>query len=99
MPIWEDCTMTTVCIGEAPADVRRCNVRIDESSLVIDYYDDEFGLVTYRGANDGSGHFGLTSDENPIGRASLHRFPEGAILEGYWIEEGYEAFWRIELNE
>lgn len=73
-------------------------VRIDESEIVVSY-EDEDGIVIYRGNNDGSGHFALNAPERD-GKASLHRFPpDGNILEGSWVEDGARGMWRIELRE
>ncbi|MBU2807576.1 hypothetical protein HF285_04675 [Acidithiobacillus ferrooxidans F221] len=73
-------------------------VRIDEREIVVSYEDDD-GVVIYRGNNDGSGHFSLEAPERN-GRASLHRFiPNGNFLEGYWIEGGNRGMWRIELGQ
>jgi hypothetical protein len=99
MSIWEDCTMTTAYLDQAAADIGVCDVRIDDSSIVVSYYDDEFGDIIYRGKNDDSGHYALKCDGRPNWSATLHRFHGDFIFEGYWIEEGYEGFWRIELNE
>jgi hypothetical protein len=100
MPIWEDRLMTTAFLDGTPAEDASCDVRIDDSSIVVNFDHEEYGgEIIYRGRNDGSGHFELTCDERPNWRASLHRFPQGMILEGYWIEGRNEGFWRIELNE
>ena len=32
------------------------------------------------------------------GRATLHRFADGLILEGSWFEEGERGMWRIHLE-
>jgi len=32
------------------------------------------------------------------GYGSLQMFKDENILEGYWIEEGSEGFWKIELK-
>ena len=56
--------------------------------------------VTYIGTEEETkgwkGHYHLRAD-NVKGEATLHRFANSEILEGYWIEGGYEGFWRIKL--
>ncbi|MHB1643403.1 MAG: hypothetical protein ACYCS8_12220 [Acidithiobacillus sp.] len=101
MPIWRNVIVDTYYAdGSAPELGERdtVEVRIDEREIVVSYEDDD-GVVIYRGNNDGSGHFSLEAPERN-GRASLHRFiPNGNFLEGYWIEGGSTGMWRIELGQ
>ncbi len=97
MTVWNNCTIDTLYYGEQAADTKApgYEVRIDENDIVVAYDDDE-GWVEYRGKNNGNGHFQLTCPERK-GEATLHQFPNGEILEGYWIEGGYRGMWRITL--
>lgn len=72
-----------------------CEVKIGENDIVVSYKDDR-GVVIYKGKEIGQGHYELKCPERN-GEGSLHIFPEGKILDGYWIEEGDEGFWRIFL--
>ncbi len=93
MHIWNNSKMSTLYYDDA-SDSLPCVVKITDDEILVEYDDD--GLVQYRGPNDGSGHFVLTS-EKVDGRASLHRFPDSKFLEGSWIEGVYRGMWRIEL--
>jgi hypothetical protein len=59
-------------------------------------YEDDRGVVNYKGEGKGPGHFALESLERN-GKATLHMFEGSTILEGFWIEEGWKGFWRITL--
>ena len=96
MTIWNNSKMSTVYYSDDSASENDpCVVKITENEILVEYDDD--GLVQYRGANDGSGHFVLNA-EQINGRASLHMFAQSSILEGSWIEGGYRGMWRIELG-
>lgn len=99
MARWSKCVVEVVYYDHTPADVSEgCEVKIDEHEIVVTYTDAD-GSVHYRGKNDGSGHFELRSyDPKRPGHATLHRFKDGLILEGYWEEDGYKGFWRIYLR-
>ena len=84
--------MTTAYLDKPPADIGYCDVRTNDLKIVVNFFDDHYGGAIYSGRNDGTGHFALTCEGRPNWRASFRRFPEGSILEGYWIEEGYEGF-------
>ncbi len=103
MTIWRNVIADTYYADGRPPALRQRDageVRIDEREIVVSY-EDEYGVVIYRGDNDGSGHFNLEFNApGRNGRASLHRFlPDGNILEGYWIEDGSMGMWRIELGQ
>lgn len=72
-----------------------CKVRIDEEMIVIEYMHDTERCI-YRGHSSGSGHYRLQAD-GFRGDGTLHRFPGGSILEGFWIEEVQQGMWRIRL--
>lgn len=75
----------------------KCELKIQNAHITVSYViDDE--KVLYRGRQNGEGHFELKSAYND-GRASLHRFPEGKVLVGYWQENGVEGFWRITVEK
>jgi hypothetical protein len=75
-----------------------CEVTIGDGQISVKYEWEPGQLQTYQGPEVGDGHFNLTAmvDE---GKASLHRFPNGRILDGWWTEEGNEGMWRIVLNK
>jgi hypothetical protein len=52
----------------------------------------------YAGYEIGQGHFHLKSQDG-LGKANLHRFPEGRILEGWWHEVDQEGMLRIRLAD
>lgn len=72
-----------------------CKVRLDDEMITIEYMHGS-ELCVYRGYASGAGHFRLQA-VGFRGDATLHRFPEGPILEGFWIEEAQQGMWRIRL--
>ena len=97
MPVFSKSKMDSVYYDDTPAyEGEACEVRIDGSEIVVSYEDDR-GIVLYKGKEDGHGHYALECPERQ-GKASLHMFPKGKVLDGYWIEEGYRGFWRIHLT-
>jgi hypothetical protein len=74
-----------------------CEVRIGEGTMAVSYQG-EGGLVVYEGREEGPGHFRLAA-QGVNGRATLHRFENDNMLDGWWLEDSYEGMWRIELNE
>lgn len=52
----------------------------------------------YEGVRTGQGHFLLNSDDG-AGSATLHRFQNSTILEGFWKQNGKSGFWRVHLPE
>lgn len=97
MPVWEKARVDTVYYdGEADVD-DFCDVRIDGDKIVISYEGDNCQMVVWNGVMRGQGHFELRSHE-VNGRATLHMFEGSQILEGYWEEDGYRGFWRINLR-
>ena len=96
MAIWKNCRMEVLFYDSAGDAGGTCEVKIDEHTIVVTYEGDD-GWVNYTGKNDDSGHFDLHADRYD-GHASLHRFPEGRVLEGYWTEQGVRGMWRIHLG-
>jgi hypothetical protein len=86
MQLWKNCTADILFYDETPAYINDEGyiVRLSDVSIEIAYDDDE-GAVCYRGKNNGDGHFDLAALERK-GRASLHFFPSGHFMEGYWQE-------------
>lgn len=96
--IWENCKLEVLYYSNDVADTNwPCTVRIDDGSILVEYDND--GLCQYVGENDGSDHFELIMKEGGIGRATLHRVPGTAVLEGSWVEDGERGMWRILLPE
>lgn len=95
MPIWKNAKMDVVYYNASEADEFVCDVRIGTSDLVVEYVYQGKKYV-YSGQQIGHGHYNLTCQKNG-GSASLHRFPNGKKLEGYWQETGWHGFWRIHL--
>lgn len=94
MTIWKNSTMTTFYYSSNAEDIP-CIVKIDDKTILVEYEDE--GVVQYKGRNNNDGHFELTAPQ-ANGRASLHQFPNGEVLEGYWSEDGNRGMWRISLG-
>jgi hypothetical protein len=73
-----------------------CDVNIHEGSIAVSYRD-EGRFVVYEGTQIAPGHFELGTAATG-GRATLHQGPNSDVLEGWWLEGGYEGMWRIELG-
>ena len=97
MTVYKNCSMTTLFYSDGDVD-DKCEVNISEEKIVLSYFDEDFnGYIMYSGEVVGDGHYKLECIE-VNGKGTLHRFPNGEILEGYWVEEGYEGMWRIKLK-
>lgn len=98
--LWNKSTMTHLYYDSDEADENEpCGVRLDDSGLLIEY-DDEDGAdrpfrAQYRGPD--AGHFKLECVQTG-GKATLHRFRDGNLLEGSWLEGGCRGMWRITLK-
>lgn len=96
MTVWKKSRMDSLYYDGEAEVARECEVKIDQESIVVSYKTED-GWVNYSGKNDGSGHFELRCDRYN-GHASLHMFPGGKFLDGYWIEENERGMWRIVLG-
>ena len=83
---------------EAGKETWPCEVRISSGEIAVSY-DGDTGPVTYSGKEVAPGHFKLEVVQPVRGRATLHQMPGDSVLEGWWIEEGEQGMWRIDLNE
>lgn len=96
MPVWKKCTMDVLYYdGEADIDCP-CEVKIEKKEIVVSYIDDDIPTL-YRGKEKTNGHYELESPK-ANGKASLHRFENGKILEGFWVEDNDRGMWRIKLS-
>ncbi len=98
MAIWKNSFMDTLGYDGSIDLGKKCEVKIDDESISVSYTYEEEEPTYYKGGNDGSDHFQLDKNDQR-GEASLHRFKNGLILEGYWEENGGKGFWRIKLNK
>lgn len=95
MSVWKDSKVDLFFYDYVASVNEPCEVRIDGDSIVVSYEDDG-EYVVYKGQEHGIGHYELKASAVD-GRASLHMFPDGKILEGYWVEQGQRGMWRIRL--
>ena len=97
MPVYKN-SKADVYYAEGVDHAEACQVRIGEDgSIALSYQGDE-GPVVYEGTEVGSGHYALKA-ASVNGEVTLHRVPNEDVLEGWWLEGGYEGMWRIELEE
>lgn len=90
-------SMDTVYYDERPADEGdECQVKITGKTIEIGYKEDKEYII-YTGLDEGNGHFSLKCPEKRA-KATLHRSPNSNYLEGFWVEEGEQGFWRITLK-
>lgn len=96
--IW-DGSMDTVYYGNDEPSLRDpCKVTFSGDQITVSYDGLEGENYQYTGMDHGSGHFELALADGD-GGATLHRFPNSKLLEGYWKEDGVEGFWRIHLDK
>lgn len=99
MTLWPNAKMD-VYRGDGASYGQRCQVRIEEDgTIVLTYEDEEYNnsSIEWKGGKIGDGHFEL-SFARGSGKGTLHRTPDDEYLEGFWIEDGQEGMWRIDLN-
>ena len=77
-------------------DISPCTVRIGEGMVSLTYAYSG-GEQTYAGTEIGEGHYKLETSAGD-GKANLHHFKGGQILDGWWVEHGHEGMWRITLH-
>ena len=81
-----------------------CEVRFDRKEIVVAFHGtSEYDATTWRGKEQGKGHYHLRADDG-YGEAALHQFEGGGFLDGYWEEEDREGvrgrgMIRIEMGE
>ncbi|QLP98560.1 MAG: hypothetical protein HZY79_15855 [Rhodoblastus sp.] len=85
------------CYGDGADFGWPCEVRLDGDEIIISYEENGCHCL-YKGRDVGHGHFELNCTENG-GKATLHRFPDGDHLDGFWVQDGYQGMWRIHLDE
>ncbi len=95
MSVWSNSKVDILHYDGEVSVNETCEVRIDGDSIVVSY-EDAGGYTVYKGSVNGTGHFELEAP-SVKGRASLHMFQGGKILEGYWVEDGSRGMWRITL--
>lgn len=101
MSRYKNATMRTYTFGVDNVSKKKCEVCLDEDGEIEVSYrcsSNENGYTSYEGKAQGDGHY-LLESVTPAGRASLHRFPDSLILEGYWEEDDAQGMWRIELGK
>jgi hypothetical protein len=99
MAKWKNSLMTTAFLDERVAIRDFCEVIIDENRIVVDYTEEDGTPTIYEGPNSKTGHFRLRCKSDKNAEATLHLVEGEDILEGYWVESGYEGFWRIGLKD
>lgn len=79
-----------------------CIVILRENEIVIEYEEDNDDGIdqirTWKGEMFGEGHYKLSCTQIE-GNASLHRFHDSMILEGYINDDGEKCMWRVKLAE
>ncbi len=98
---FKDATMKVWTVGVDAMTTRQCEVRLTDRGYIEVNYEDEArddSSVSYEGKEQGEGHY-LLECEALDGRASLHRFSDSLILEGYWETTEASGMWRVELGK
>jgi len=97
MAIWKNSKMFSICSDGSDIILDEpCQVIIDDKRIVISYFDEGQG-IEYIGVNNNDGHFKVKCKQTG-GYGNFHKFNSENNLEGFWIEDGYEGFWRIQLK-
>lgn len=71
-------------------------VTLDERGLTLLLPNDSGEPVLMHGERRGQGHYVLSAQSAGI-EASLHRFADSTILEGFWRNGRERGFWRLHL--
>jgi len=100
MPVYNRSKMEYIYYSNNPASLKMiCTVRIDEMEIVVEYLKG-INHIRYRGTNNGTGHFSLSMKcGDSAGQATLHQFPGGDILAGFWLDDDIRGMWRIYLSD
>jgi len=89
----------TLEIGYIDARDARSNVpariSLDARGLTL-LVDEGSDAVLWHGERLGQGHYVLRAKEPGV-EATLHRFADSAILEGFWRSGAQRGFWRLHL--
>lgn len=93
--LYDNARMETYRTTHATLD-QPCQVRIEAGIVTVEYLHDK-EPTSYRGQEQGHGHFLLTGNGFD-GKATLHMFEDSNILEGGWVEGGAKGMWRIRLS-
>lgn len=97
MPIYRHSTWRSY--DNSGATDSDCVVRITGTEIVVEFEGDGTNVWhRYMGEEEGEGHYHLTCPELS-GTATLHRFKDVDVLEGYWKEGGEIGMWIIELSD
>jgi hypothetical protein len=80
---------------DARTDVS-AQVTLDERGLTLVMPNDSGEPVLLHGERRGQGHYILSAQNAGID-ASLHRFADSTILEGFWRNGRERGFWRLHL--
>ena len=96
MALWAACRVELLSNDAPRFACDDCEVRLDETALVVSYFDDE-GPVVLAAPNDGSGRFDLVARSRPR-KATLTHDEAAGVLEGDWSEGGVAGTWRIVLR-
>ena len=85
-------------------EIYQCEIHLTENALHLTQTFDDGSHLYYKGQEVGLGHYQVKA-EDPYGTSSgtLHRFPDGLIFEGYWVDKNNdrsreEGMWRIYID-
>lgn len=96
MPIWTESECETFFADGRASTTERCQVRIADGRIVV-AAGGLGGRWMYEGEEVGPEHFRLTSPD-VRGTATLHRFDNDDVLDGWWRQEWTYGMWRITLG-
>jgi len=86
-----------------PPSVGGCEVRFEGRSLIVSYTDTGNERCIWRCSELTTGHYECEKEGGRSGYATLHRFRDGNVFEGYWKQHDgdtiNEGMWRITLSD
>jgi len=100
LTVYANATMSSY-FPDCVSETYQCEVRINDSTIVVSYRSEDGSATIYKGTETGAGHYKLTMEVNGQikGRATLHRLSaDDDLLEGSWYEDGDRGMWQIDLN-
>jgi len=77
-------------------EVLDAKVAVDAHGMTLITTRKDGGEIRWHGERRGQGHYLLIASE-PNMEASLHRFADSTIFEGFWRDGVERGFWRVQL--
>lgn len=96
--IYKNCKLS-IYHQDRPADLEiHCIVVVEGDELELKYDQEDGSFWSWKGSDQGCGHYLVYANSGRRGRAVLHHLRSTSYLNGYWAENGLKGMWRVELG-